>query len=106
MGRVLFGTDGIRGLAGTYPLDSKTAHAVGDALGKLIAKSGQEQQVILGMDTRESGSHEAERIVVAYADKVTPMRALFVDIAASRLTSASKVARSSAVSSFRNQKQA
>ena len=32
MARLLFGTDGIRGLAGTYPLDPKTAHAVGAAL--------------------------------------------------------------------------
>src|SRR5260370_6948305 len=56
MALLLFGTDGIRGLAGTYPLDAKTAHAGGAALGKLVAKSGQEQQVVIGMDTRGSGS--------------------------------------------------
>src|SRR5207302_6214785 len=55
-------TDGIRGLAGTYPLDPKTAHAVGAALGKLVVKSGQEPQVIIGMDTRESGSWLAAEV--------------------------------------------
>ncbi len=62
MARMLFGTDGIRGLAGTYPLDPKTAHAVGAALAKLVVKSGQEQQVIIGMDTRESGSWLAAEV--------------------------------------------
>src|SRR5260370_42617921 len=62
MGRLLVGTDGIRGLAGSYPLDAKTAHAVGAALGNLVAKSGQEQQVVIGMDTRESGSWLAAEV--------------------------------------------
>ena len=55
MARQLFGTDGIRGVAGEYPLDSKTVTAIGSALGKWIAQSGREQQVVIGMDTRESG---------------------------------------------------
>ena len=55
MSRELFGTDGIRGVAGTYPLDHKTANAVGAALGKWVTESRQERQVVIGMDTRESG---------------------------------------------------
>jgi phosphoglucosamine mutase len=55
MPRELFGTDGIRGVAGTYPLDRKTANAVGAALGKWVTNSRQERQVVIGMDTRESG---------------------------------------------------
>ena len=55
MARTLFGTDGIRGVAGAYPLDRKTANAVGAALGKWILQSHTEPQVIIGMDTRESG---------------------------------------------------
>jgi phosphoglucosamine mutase len=53
--RALFGTDGIRGVAGTYPLDRKTAHAVGAALGKWILESHTSPCVVVGMDTRESG---------------------------------------------------
>ena len=67
MARLLFGTDGIRGLAGTYPLDAKTAHAVGAALAKLVVKSGQERQVIIGMDTRESGSWLAAEVAAGLA---------------------------------------
>jgi phosphoglucosamine mutase len=55
MSRELFGTDGIRGVAGTYPLDHQTANAVGAALGKWVTESRQERQVVIGMDTRESG---------------------------------------------------
>jgi phosphoglucosamine mutase len=53
--RKLFGTDGIRGVAGNPPLDRSTAHAVGAALGKWIGESGREKNVVIGMDTRESG---------------------------------------------------
>ena len=53
MARQLFGTDGIRGVAGDYPLDPKTVTAVGSALGKWIGASGRQQQVVIGMDTRE-----------------------------------------------------
>ena len=55
MPRELFGTDGIRGVAGNYPLDHKTANAVGAALGKWVIGSRDERQVVIGMDTRESG---------------------------------------------------
>jgi len=62
MARLLFGTDGIRGLAGTYPLDSRTTHAVGVALGKFVVNTGQEHHVVIGMDTRESGSWLAAEV--------------------------------------------
>jgi len=55
MARELFGTDGIRGVAGSYPLDHKTANAVGAALGKWVMASREERRVVIGMDTRESG---------------------------------------------------
>jgi phosphoglucosamine mutase len=55
MARVLFGTDGIRAVAGEYPLDRKTAHAVGAALGSWIGQAHTEPRVLIGMDTRESG---------------------------------------------------
>ena len=55
--RKLFGTDGIRAVAGESPLDPRTIRAVGQALAqKLTADTpGQSVLVVLGMDTRESG---------------------------------------------------
>ena len=51
MARTLFGTDGIRGIAGQYPLDRKTVQAAGIALGDWVRESGQEPRVVIGMDT-------------------------------------------------------
>lgn len=52
--RKLFGTDGIRAIAGEAPLDTRTIYAVGLALAHTLSRHGAEQSVILGMDTRES----------------------------------------------------
>jgi phosphoglucosamine mutase len=54
--RKLFGTDGIRGVAGMAPLDATTVFATGLALGHSLPKIGAERRVILGRDTRESSS--------------------------------------------------
>jgi phosphoglucosamine mutase len=54
MGKQLFGTDGIRGVAGQYPLDTKTTHAFGVALGNVARHLGPNPQIVIGMDTRES----------------------------------------------------
>ncbi|MGB9604369.1 MAG: phosphoglucosamine mutase, partial [Bryobacteraceae bacterium] len=53
--RHLFGTDGIRGVAGQFPMDRATAYALGVALGEAIANGRAGREVVLGMDTRESG---------------------------------------------------
>ena len=52
--RKLFGTDGIRGVAGEAPLDRRTIFAVGTALGRLLSKQTESPVVLLGADTRES----------------------------------------------------
>ncbi len=52
--RRLFGTDGIRAVAGEAPLDAKTIYAVGLALAHTLRKTAAEPRVILGRDTRES----------------------------------------------------
>src|SRR5580692_2005513 len=52
--RKLFGTDGIRGIAGEAPLDANTIFAAGLALGHSLGKRSAEPAVILGRDTRES----------------------------------------------------
>ena len=54
MGKELFGTDGIRGVAGEYPLDRATVYAFGVALGQDVRAHGGEE-VLIGADTRESG---------------------------------------------------
>ncbi len=52
--RKLFGTDGIRGIAGQPPLDATTIYATGLAVGHSLRKDNPEPRVILGRDTRES----------------------------------------------------
>lgn len=61
MSRKLFGTDGIRGVAGVAPLDLKTVYAFGAALGEWVAHHGN-PRVVIGMDTRESGPWIAEAV--------------------------------------------
>ncbi len=55
--RKLFGTDGIRAVAGEYPLDRKTIFAVGKALALGLKATAKDEavRVVMGMDTRESG---------------------------------------------------
>src|ERR1700733_5443973 len=60
--RQLFGTDGIRGVAGEYPLDRPTAFAVGVALARWIGTHHLDPEVVIGMDTRESGPWIAEHV--------------------------------------------
>jgi len=51
-----FGTDGIRGVAGQYPLDEPTIERMGFSLAKqLSARLNRAPQIIIGRDTRESG---------------------------------------------------
>jgi phosphoglucosamine mutase len=52
--RKLFGTDGIRGVAGSPPLDATTVFAAGLALGHSLRRASSSPRVILGRDTRES----------------------------------------------------
>lgn len=54
----LFGTDGIRGRAGEAPLDHETVRRVGAALAR--TRSGA--RVLIGRDTRESGSWIEEEL--------------------------------------------
>ena len=53
----LFGTDGIRGLAGEFPLDETTVQIIGASLARQFReKLGRDPKFIAGRDTRESGS--------------------------------------------------
>src|SRR4051812_48530599 len=52
----LFGTDGIRGRAGEFPLDAATVERIGRALVVNIARDmGRAPRLLIGRDTRESG---------------------------------------------------
>ena len=64
MPKELFGTDGIRGVPGEFPLDNATLEAVGGALGAHLktAGGGARPRVLFGMDTRESSGHLAARL--------------------------------------------
>ncbi len=57
--RKLFGTDGIRGVAGRYPLDRKTVYAIGQAVAHSLRKHRSNPSVLIGMDTRESSTEIA-----------------------------------------------
>jgi phosphoglucosamine mutase len=59
MAKELFGTDGIRGVPGTYPLDDPTLERVGLALGEYLRSLLAHPRVLIGRDTRESGPHLA-----------------------------------------------
>jgi phosphoglucosamine mutase len=65
--RKLFGTDGIRGVAGEYPLDAKTVYATGLALGHSL-NGKADAKVLLGRDTRESSPWIAATIAAALCE--------------------------------------
>jgi phosphoglucosamine mutase len=74
LGKELFGTDGIRGVAGEYPLDPLTAYAFGVALGKDAAAHAGHPEILIGADTRESGSWIAEMVAGGLASQGARVR--------------------------------
>jgi len=63
--RKLFGTDGIRAIAGEVPLDPTTIYGVGLALAHTLRKTEARPKVLLGRDTRESGPWIASTLAEA-----------------------------------------
>jgi phosphoglucosamine mutase len=59
----LFGTDGIRAVAGEYPLDRESITILGRALMELLRSEGLPAGVLIGRDTRESGDWIEEALV-------------------------------------------
>jgi len=56
MGRKYFGTDGVRGLANSYPMTAEMALKIGAAAGRYFRRDGaQTHRVVIGKDTRLSG---------------------------------------------------
>jgi phosphoglucosamine mutase len=53
----LFGTDGMRGEAGVFPLDAHTLRTVGRSLARRMGERlGRAPRIVTGRDTRESGA--------------------------------------------------
>jgi phosphoglucosamine mutase len=55
MAERLFGTDGVRGRAGTPPLDPPTVRRLGAALVRALPRASDVHRLLIGRDTRESG---------------------------------------------------
>ncbi len=66
--RQLFGTDGIRGVAGEYPLDEATVYAIGRAIATRLKKLNPDARVIVGQDTRESSAWIAQVLARGLSD--------------------------------------
>ena len=66
--KALFGTDGIRGEAGKFPLDPATVSTIGFSLASHLAEFNDHTQIIIGRDTRESGE-SIEQALIAGANR-------------------------------------
>ena len=74
MAKELFGTDGIRGVAGEYPLDPPTVFALGEALAADITANHRGDEVLIGADTRESSGWIAATVAAGLARRAVRAR--------------------------------
>jgi phosphoglucosamine mutase len=65
--RQLFGTDGIRGVAGEFPLTRDNVYWIGRALGHDLARANAKARVVIGQDTRVSSRWIADRFLQGLA---------------------------------------
>jgi phosphoglucosamine mutase len=65
--RQLFGTDGIRGVAGEFPLTKRSTYLIGRALGHDLLRNAPKAQALIGQDTRESSRWIADRVAEGLA---------------------------------------
>ena len=63
----MFGTDGIRGVAGEFPLTKKSTYMIGRALGHDLIRGNARAQAVIGQDTRESSAWIADRVAEGLA---------------------------------------
>src|SRR6202050_1853190 len=61
--RQLFGTDGIRGVAGEFPLTRDSVYWFGRALGHDLVRVNPKARVVIGQDTRVSSQWIADRFL-------------------------------------------
>jgi len=65
--RQLFGTDGIRGVAGEFPLTRDSVYWIGRALGHDLVRMNAKARVVIGQDTRVSSRWIADRFLQGLA---------------------------------------
>jgi phosphoglucosamine mutase len=65
--RQLFGTDGIRGVAGESPLNKRSTHLIGRALGHDLIRANPKAKAVIGQDTRESSCWIADCVAEGLA---------------------------------------
>jgi len=65
--RQLFGTDGIRGVAGEFPLTAESTYLIGRALGHDLVSGTPNAKAVMGQDTRESSGWIADRVASGLA---------------------------------------
>jgi phosphoglucosamine mutase len=65
--RQLFGTDGIRGVAGEFPLTLDSTYLIGRALGHDLLRVSPKARVVIGQDTRKSSAWIADRVALGLA---------------------------------------
>jgi phosphoglucosamine mutase len=65
--RQLFGTDGIRGVAGEFPLTKQSTYLIGRALGHDLVRTAAKAKAVIGQDTRESSRWIADRVAEGLA---------------------------------------
>jgi len=65
--RQLFGTDGIRGVAGEFPLTRDSVYWIARALGHDLQRTNANARVVIGQDTRTSSAWIADRFVEGLA---------------------------------------
>ena len=65
--RQLFGTDGIRAVAGEFPLTPASTYAIGRALGHDLVRAHPKPRVVMGQDTRQSSGWIADRVSLGLA---------------------------------------
>lgn len=65
--RQLFGTDGIRGVAGEFPLTHQNTYLIGRALGHDLMRATRGPKAVIGQDTRESSRWIGDRVAAGLA---------------------------------------
>ena len=65
--RQLFGTDGIRGVAGEFPLTAESTYLIGRALGHDLVRNSPRARAVIGQDTRESSAWIADQVALGLA---------------------------------------